>query len=102
MLTHIVDKSNTLNNTIQIKPNEALRPSNHLWVVWHLQNAANNNRHYEEVKKGQMVRIMINKENKFDKGHMPSWTSETYKVIGIDTNNFILDHPTKRKVILRH
>ena len=33
---------------------------------------------------------------------MPSWSSETYKVIGIDNNNFMLDHPTKRKMCLRH
>ena len=25
-----------------------------------------------------------------------------YKVIGSDNNNFMLDHPTKRKVFLRH
>ena len=47
----IVDKyNNTEKNTIQIKPNEAVKPSNHLWVVWHLQNAAKKNRTYEEIK----------------------------------------------------
>ena len=45
---HIVGKcNNTENNTIQIKPNEAVKPSNHLWVAWHLQNAAKNNRKYK-------------------------------------------------------
>ena len=39
---NIVGKYNsTEHQTIQIKPNEAIKPSNHLWVVWHLQNAAN-------------------------------------------------------------
>ena len=33
---------------------------------------------------------------------MPSWSSEQYKVIGIDNNMFMLDHPTKHKVCLRH
>ena len=47
-----------------------------------------------------MVRIMV--KNKFDKAHMPNWSSEKYKVIGIDNNNFLLNHPTKRKVFLRH
>ena len=46
-------------NTIQIEPNEAVKPSNHLWVVWHLQNAARNNKQYEEIKQSDMVRIMI-------------------------------------------
>ena len=57
-------------------------------------------RKYEDIKKGQMARIMI--KSKFDKAHMPSWSSETYKVIGSDNNNFLLDHPTKHKVFLRH
>ena len=48
-----------------------------------------------------MVRIMV-KHDKFDKAHMPNWPSEKYKVIGIDNNNFMLNHPTKRKVFLRH
>ena len=42
------------------------------------------------------------KRNKFDKAHMPNWLSEKYKVIGIDKNSFLLNHPTKRKVFLRH
>ena len=49
MVKHIVDKyNNTVHSTIKIKPNEAVKPSNHLWVVWHLQNAAKKNRKYEE------------------------------------------------------
>ena len=47
-----------------------------------------------------MVRIII-KRNKFDKAHMPNWSSDKYKVIGIDKDNFLLNHPTKRKVFLR-
>ena len=39
---HMVDKyNNTVHSTIEIKPNEAKLPQNHLWVAWHLQNAAN-------------------------------------------------------------
>ena len=48
-----------------------------------------------------MVRIMI-KKKRFDKAHMPNWSSEKYKVIGIDNNNFLLNHPTKRKLYMRH
>ena len=48
-----------------------------------------------------MVRIMI-KTNQLDKAHMPNWSSEKYKVIGIDNNSFLLNHPTKRKLVLRH
>ena len=49
---HIVDKyNNTVHSTIEIKPNEAVKPSNHLWVAWHLQNAAKENRKYEDINK---------------------------------------------------
>ena len=33
---------------------------------------------------------------------MPNWSSETYTVIGIDNNNLLLNHPTKRKLYMRH
>ena len=77
------------------------KKENHLWVIWHLQNAAKKDRPDEEIKKGDMVRIML-KMNKFDKAHMPNWSSEKYQVIGTENNNFLLNHPTKRKVFLRH
>ena len=48
-----------------------------------------------------MVRIM-NKKNTFDKARMPNWSNEEYKIIGTDNNNFMLNHPTKRKLFLRH
>lgn len=48
-----------------------------------------------------MVRIII-KNNKFDKAHMPNWSSEQSKVLGIDKHNFLLNHPTKQTVFLRH
>ena len=97
----ITKYNNTTHSTIEIKPNDAIKPSNHLWVAWHLQNAAKHNRPYEEINKGGMFRIIL-KNNKFDKAHMPNWSSEKYKVLGIGKNNFLLSHPTKRKVFMRH
>ena len=50
-----------------------------------------------------MVRtIFLKKGNKFDKAHKASWSREKYEVTGIGNNNFMLDHPTKRRVFLRH
>ena len=40
--------------------------------------------------------------NKSDKAHMPNWSSETYTVIGIANNNFLLNHPTTRKLYMPH
>ena len=48
-----------------------------------------------------MVRVMV-KKTKLDKGYSPNWSSTKYKVIRIDNNRFLLDHPTKRKVFMRH
>ena len=70
-------------------------------MAWHLQSKSKNNRPYGEIKKGGMVRIMI-KHNKFDKAHMPNWSSDKYTVIGSDNNLFLLNHPTRRKLLLRH
>ena len=41
--------NNTTHSTIEIKPVEAVKSENHLCVNWHLQNAAKNNRPYEEA-----------------------------------------------------
>ena len=59
----IVDKyNNTVHSAIEIKPNGAVKPGNHLWVVWHLQNTAKTLEHMKKYKKGDMVRIIIEKQ----------------------------------------
>ena len=93
--------NNTEHVTIQIKPVEAVKSENILWVNWHLQNNTNKYRKYPKIAEGDMVRIMI-KRNKFDKTHMSNWSSEKYKVLGIDKTNVMLNHHTKRTVFMRH
>ena len=51
--------NNTIHNTIEIEPNKAKSPSNFLRVAWHLQNAANNNIKYPEIKENDYVRVNI-------------------------------------------
>ena len=49
---NIVDKyNNTIHSTIEIKPVDAIKSENHLWVAWHLQSKSKKNRPYEEIKK---------------------------------------------------
>ena len=55
----ITKYNNTTHSTIEIKPVEAVKSENHLWVNWHLQNAAKKNRPYEEKNKGDMVSITV-------------------------------------------
>ena len=47
----IINKYNSTEHSItQTKPNEAVK-TNHLWINWHLQNAAKRNRKHPEIKK---------------------------------------------------
>ena len=58
-----VDKyNNTEHNTTTIKPLDAVKQENHLWVNWHLQNNANNYRKYPKINEGDMVRVNIKKK----------------------------------------
>ena len=42
---NIVDKyKNTVHSTTEISPNDALKPTNVLWVSWHLLNSAKRNK----------------------------------------------------------
>ena len=99
---NIVDKyNNTTHSTIEIKPNEAVKSENHLWVNWHLQNSAKTNRKYEEIKEGDMVRVHL-KPKLGTKAHEPKWSSTRHKVIRIDGNKYLIDYMPKKKVFLRH
>ena len=73
----ITKYNNTLHSTIEITPNGAKLSRSHLWVNWHLQNASKNNRPYEEIKKGDMVRIMVKKINPIK----PTWRTGQVKNI---------------------
>ena len=53
--------NNTVHSTIEISPNDALRPANALWVSWHLWNSAKRDRTYPEIKEGDMARANISK-----------------------------------------
>ena len=91
----------TEHSTIQIKPNEAGKKENHLCVNWHLQNKANSNRKYPNIKDGDMVRVHV--KPKFGtKSHEPKWSSTGHKVVRIDGNKYLIDYPPKKKLFLRH
>ena len=98
----IIKKYNsTEHSTIQIKPNDAGKKENHLWVNWHLQNNAKSNRKYHEIKAGDMVRVHI-KPKLGAKGHEPKWSSTRHIVIRIDGNKLLIDYLPKEKLFSRH
>ena len=101
-IDNIIKKYNsTEHSTIQIKPKEAGEKRNHLWVSWHLQNAAKKNRKYPDIKPGDMVRVQI-KPKIGTKAHEPKWSSTRHKVIRIDGNSYLIDYLPKKKLFLRH
>ena len=101
-IDNIIKKYNsTEHSTIQIKPKEAGEKRNHLWVSWHLQNAAKKNREYPDIKPGDMVRVQI-KPKIGTKAHEPKWSSTRHKVIRIDGNSYLIDYLPKKKLFLRH
>ena len=100
---NIVNKyNNTEHHTTMIKPIEATKKENFLWVAWHLQNNARRNRRYPEVSVDDMVRVNIKPKHGITKEYHPKWSLEKYKVLRVDGNNYLLNHPTKRQVFLRH
>jgi len=106
-ISNIIKKYNsTEHSTIQIKPNEATKPYNRLWVNWHLQNNAKRNRKYPDIKDGDMVRFKL-KPSIGTKGHETKWSSTRHKVVGDSTNNqyylpSIAVEYRKSKMWLRH
>ena len=106
-ISDIIKKLNsTEHSTIQIKPNEATKPYNRLWVNWHLQNNAKRNRKYPVIKDGGMVRFKL-KPSIGTKGHEPKWSSTRHTVVGNSTDNqyYILSIAVdyrKTKMWLRH
>ena len=93
--------NNTEHSTTEIKPNEAVKKENHLWVNWHLQNKAKKERKQPEINEGDMVRVNI-KKGKFAKGHEPNWSSTRHKVVAVKNNQYFMPSINKQKLYLRH
>ena len=98
----ITKYNNTTHFTIEIKPVDATKQTNNLWVAWHLWNSASRNRTYEEITKGDMVRVNIKPKSGITKGHHPKYSSTKHKVISISSNDYLIDIMNKTKLYHRH
>ena len=65
-------------------------------------NNVRRERQYPNIPVGDFVRVNIKPKHGITKGHDKEWSSDKYKVIGIEGNQYLINHPTKRKVFLRH
>ena len=85
-ITHkdnIIEKYNsTKHNITQIKPNGAGKKENHVWVTWHLQNAAKKNRKHPDIKDCDMVRYEL-KPSIGTKSRETKWNSTGHKLLEI-------------------
>ena len=92
--------NDTVHTTIEMKPNEAILPSNELLVAFNLSKNAIKRRKYPDLTIGDRVRVMLKKDTK-RKGYMPRWSTETYKVTYEQGGDFLVDDD-KRRVYHRH
>ena len=94
---NIIKNLITQKTIIHIKLVEATKKENFLWVAWHLQNHARRQRKYPEITANDLVRINIKPKHGITKGHDHGWSSKKYKVIRVEDNSYLLDHPTKKR-----
>ena len=92
--------NDTVHTTIEMKPNEAILPSNELLVAFNLSKNAIKRRKYPDLTTGDRVRVMLKKDTK-RKGYMPRWSTETYKVTYKQGGDFLVNDD-KRRVYHRH
>ena len=92
--------NDTVHTTIEMKPNEAILPTNELLVAFNLSKNAIKRRKYPDLTIGDRVRVMLKKDTK-RKGYMPRWSTETYKVTYEQGGDFLVDDD-KRRVYHRH
>ena len=74
---------------------------NFLWVMWHIQNNAKQERKYPKIVEGSYVRIKINPK-RTAKGHDPPFSKEKYKVVAIKDNEYYIPSFHKNRMWLRH
>ena len=99
---NIINKyNNTEHSTTQIKPVEAVKKENRMWVWWHLNNEAKRDRKYPKINELDYVRIKINPK-RTAKGHEPTFTSTRHKVVAIKDGEYYIPSYQKQRLFNRH
>ena len=101
-IDNIINKyNNTEHSTIKIKPVEAVKPSNKMWVNWHLWDTAKRDRKYPKISENDYVRIKINPK-RTARGHEATFTKDKYKVVGIKDSEYYIPSYHKHRMFNRH
>ena len=93
--------NNTEHTTIKIKPVEAVKKENRMWIWWHLNNEAKRDRKYPKIDVGNMVRIKINPK-RTAKGYEPTFSATRHKVVAIKDNEYFIPSYHKHRMWNRH
>ena len=90
-----------MHSTIEMSPNDALKPTNALWISWHWWGSAKRDRKYTEIKEGDMVQNN-NKKGEFSKYNEPNWSTTRHKIVAIKGNQYFIPNVSNNKLYLRH
>ena len=78
--------NDTSHSTTGMKPNEAVKSSNHVGVWFNINSKATDNREYKPIKVGDKVRSYV-KPTSMKKGNGSVWSKEILEVTCIKYNN---------------
>ncbi len=87
--------NNNKHSTIKISPNEAIKGNDNLYIWIKLLDNAKFNRKYEELNKGDNVRVAV-KKKAIHKGFHPKYSEDIYKVLAIKDGNYLINNNTRR------
>lgn len=93
--------NNTEHTTIKIKPVEAVKKENRMWVWWHINNEAKRDRKYPKINELDYVRVKINPK-RTAKGYEPTFSSTRHKVLAIKDNEYFIPSYHKHRLFSRH
>lgn len=85
----------TKHESTEMRPIDGKKDSNKLLIWWNLHSKAKKARRYPELKVGNEVRVMI-KKTTFRKQTDNKWTSDKYKVIAIEDNDYLINDGKRR------
>ena len=88
-------------NSINMTPNEAIKPDKQLDVKLNLELKAKRDRKYPELKIGDEVKIML-KYNKMRKEHNPLYSDMKYKIEKIEEKNGLTFYYVNGRMRLRN
>ena len=93
--------NNTTHSTIKIKPADAVKKENHLFVAWHFWDSAKRDRKHLKNEEESFVRIAVN-QKKTAKGHDPTFPKEKFKIVAIKDGEYFIPSYHKQRLWNRH